>query len=167
MIKNVKKKIISNPGMLFIVRTKTLISLFFELLIITEGASFAKTPFTAKYSKHHRKRGGAHRGGGEVPFSISELKLWWLLLCWLVACLYFPSHCVPWPLSAIVPHLPSVENWDITLRKYQLHCLQYHMPVWTHLLLLVGEQQRETGTETERDKERKETLSWSGTVILL
>lgn len=64
-------------------------------------------------------------------------------------------------------HLPSVENWDITLRKYQLHCLQYHMPVWTHLLLLVGEQQRETGTETERDKKRKETLRWSGIVILL
>lgn len=30
------------------------------------------------------------------------------------------------------------------------------MPVWTHLLLLVGEQQRETGTETERDERERE-----------
>ena len=78
--------------------------------------------------------------------------------------------CPPSPPDPVYhsPHLLSVENWDVTLRKYQLHCLQYHTPVWTHLLLLVGEQQRETGTETDRDTgEREETLSWSGTVILL
>lgn len=59
------------------------------------------------------------------------------------------------------PHLHWVENRDKTLRKYQLHCLQYHMPVWCHLLLLVGEQRRETGTETERDKEKEDIeLKW-------
>lgn len=73
-----------------------------------------------------------------------------------------PDPCYHCPL------ILSVVNGDITLRKYQLHCLQYHMPVWTHLLLLVGEQQRETGTETERDKREKGDgeLKWRSNLAL-
>lgn len=104
------------------------------------------------WPKCHWQMGGAH-WEREAPFQFPELKLRWLQLCELMAhpsCIFHstvsPDTC--YHCSCIL----SVENWDITLRKYQLHCLQYHMPVWTHLLLLVGEQQRETGTETERDK---------------
>lgn len=68
---------------------------------------------------------------------------------------------------ANTPIFTGLKNWDITLRKYQLHCLQYHMPVWSHLLLLVGEQQPETGTRTEGDKEEVEAeLKWHWDLML-
>lgn len=41
------------------------------------------------------------------------------------------------------------------------------MPVWSHLLLLVGEQQPETGTRTEGDKEEVEAeLKWHWDLML-
>lgn len=118
----------------------------------------------------------AHRGAGHTGREEKCLFLFQSRSCdgdrfvdWWRVCIFHPTVSPPSPDPVChSPHLLSVENWDVTLRKYQLHCLQYHTPVWTHLLLLVGEQQRETGTETDRDTgERKETLSWSGTVILL
>lgn len=132
---------------------------FLGLLTTYGGASFVRNTIGRKVLLASIEKKG--QGHIEREKCLFHFQSWSCEGCyfgdWRHICIFHPTVS-PDHFYHIHPHPHSVKYWDITLRKYQLHCLQYHMPIRTHLLLLVGVQQRETGTETERDKRERRHL---------
>lgn len=130
--KNVKKKV-SNPGAHFSFELKYYLRTFSVFQSSLGQGQLSLTAISITFwcqDTLERGRSAVWIRDGSDFVTWSHTPARSLLLC-------------PLTLFSIAPTLLSVDNWDTTLRKYQLHCLsQYHTPVW---------RTRETGTEGGRE----------------